>query len=89
MNFDLDFRKVGGRTLAESARENDISGARDQLLMWHFRQCILANMSGTGEPIWDYGDNEPGDQVAQIMEEDESGRRLYLELAHRLAVTGS
>jgi hypothetical protein len=91
MNFDLDFRKVGGRTLSEFARENDISGARDQLPMpWHFRQCILANsMRGAGEPIWDHGDDELGGQVALIMKEDESGRGLYLKLAHRLAVAGS
>jgi hypothetical protein len=85
MHFARDMIRIGGKTLAESAGENGICGARKELLLWHFRQCVFANMRGAGEPKWDYGDDEPGERIAQIMKEDASGHRLYLELAHRLA----
>ena len=34
----------------------------DQLLRWHFRQAVLANMRGAGEPIFEH-DFPPGSDV--------------------------
>jgi hypothetical protein len=57
----------------------------DQLLRWHLRQSVLANMRGAGEPVFEH-DFPPG---SDVMGEIRSGPRarevMECELFGRLA----
>ena len=57
----------------------------DQLLRWHFRQAVLANMRGAGEPIFEH-DFPPGsDIVGDILHGPKAAERMEFELFNRLA----
>jgi hypothetical protein len=56
----------------------------DQLLHWHFRQAVLANMRGAGEPIFEH-DFPPGsDIVGDILHGPKAAERMEYELFSRL-----
>ncbi|KIW86275.1 hypothetical protein Z517_01670 [Fonsecaea pedrosoi CBS 271.37] len=56
----------------------------DPLLRWHFRQAVLANMRGAGEPCFEH-DLPPGsDIVGEILRGPKSGERMEFELFSRL-----
>ncbi|KAF8424380.1 HNH endonuclease-domain-containing protein [Tirmania nivea] len=56
-----------------------------QLLRWHFRQAVLANMRGAGEPVFEV-DFPPGsDIMGEIMEGPMAASRMEFELFSRLA----
>ena len=58
----------------------------DQLLRWHFRQAVLINMKGTGEPIFEF-DYPPGsDMIGEIMRGPMAAKRMEIELFSRLAL---
>ena len=58
----------------------------DQLLRWHFRQAVFANMRGAGEPIFEV-DFPPGsDMMGEIMSGPKAAERMEFELFSRLAV---
>ncbi|KAA8903168.1 HNH endonuclease-domain-containing protein [Sphaerosporella brunnea] len=60
----------------------------DQLLRWHFRQSVFANMRGAGEPIFEH-DFPPGtDMMGTIREEPYAQERLEMEFAWRLRGIG-
>jgi hypothetical protein len=64
---------------------NDPQRPVDELLRWHFRQAVLANMRGAGEPVFEH-DFPPGsDIVGQIFEGPRSAERMEHELFGRLA----
>lgn len=55
-----------------------------ELLRWYYRQSILANMRGRGEPIWEH-DFPPGcDMMGEMMAGPSPAERLELEFAARL-----
>ncbi|KAI9842802.1 MAG: hypothetical protein M1837_006905 [Sclerophora amabilis] len=83
--FGIDFCNVDGRKLDPVCRvRNDGKAVPDELLRWHFRQAVLANMRGAGEPVWEQ-DYPPGsDIVGGIMSEPNAGERMELELFTRL-----
>jgi hypothetical protein len=57
----------------------------DQLLRWHFRQAVLANMRGAGEPRFEH-DFPPGsDIVGDILCGPRAAERMEFELFNRLA----
>jgi hypothetical protein len=57
----------------------------DQVLRWHFRQAVLANMRGAGEPIFEH-DYPPGsDIVGDILQGPKSAERMEFELFSRLS----
>ncbi|KAF1808140.1 hypothetical protein P152DRAFT_469182 [Eremomyces bilateralis CBS 781.70] len=57
----------------------------DQLLRWHFRQAVLANMRGAGEPYFEH-DFPPGsDIVGDILSGSKPAERMGFELFNRLA----
>ncbi|EGX47880.1 hypothetical protein AOL_s00081g207 [Orbilia oligospora ATCC 24927] len=85
--FDDDNFGYSGKYMSIPARQNGEVGARDTLLQWHFRQSVLANMRGAGEPIWDYGPNEEGDVVGRLLSSDHTMTRLGEEVGARLALT--
>ena len=39
----------------------------DELLRWHFRQAVLANMRGKGEPVFEHDFPRGTDAVAEII----------------------
>ncbi|PUU75871.1 hypothetical protein B9Z19DRAFT_1089387 [Tuber borchii] len=60
----------------------------DQLLRWHFRQAVLVNMKGTGEPCFEM-DLPPGsDIIGQIMSGPKAKERMEFELFSRFNAQG-
>ncbi|OCK73002.1 hypothetical protein K432DRAFT_314066 [Lepidopterella palustris CBS 459.81] len=63
---------------------NDPQRPVDQLLRWHFRQAVLANMRGAGEPMFEH-DFPPGsDMVGDILHGPKAAERMEFELFSRL-----
>ncbi|KAK9357635.1 hypothetical protein V1504DRAFT_398437, partial [Lipomyces starkeyi] len=57
---------------------------RDELLRWHFRQAVLANMRRAGEPLFEM-DFPPGtDMMGKILSGPEPDKRMEAELFSRL-----
>ncbi|KAF1815295.1 hypothetical protein P152DRAFT_455016 [Eremomyces bilateralis CBS 781.70] len=56
----------------------------DSLLRWHFRQAVLANMRGSGEPVFEH-DFPPGSDIAgDILRGPKAAERMQFELFSRL-----
>lgn len=56
----------------------------DPLLRWHFRQAVLANMRGAGEPVFEH-DFPPGSDIAgDILRGPKAAERMQFELFGRL-----
>ncbi|KAI9834176.1 MAG: hypothetical protein M1826_005287 [Phylliscum demangeonii] len=85
--FTPDVTSIDGNILALSCRDRtDPRSVPDQLFRWHFRQAVLANITGAGEPTWDF-DNPPGsDVMACIRNGPEPEKRMEMELVTRLRV---
>ncbi|KAK9489626.1 HNH endonuclease-domain-containing protein [Lipomyces doorenjongii] len=83
--FDKDPFEIDGRILDPICREpNGKDSASDELLRWHFRQAVLANMRGAGEPSFEM-DFPPGsDMMGEILSGPEAGKRMEAELFSRL-----
>jgi hypothetical protein len=57
----------------------------DELLRWHFRQAVLTNMRGAGEPVFEH-DFPPGsDMMGHILGGPRAAERMEFELFGRLA----
>ena len=57
-----------------------LARSSDQILRWHCRQAVLANMRGTGEIILEH-DLPPGsDLMGQILSEPQAADRMEFEL---------
>lgn len=56
----------------------------DVLLRWHFRQSVLANMKGAGEPIFEHDFPLGTDVVGEILKGPIPAERMELELFSRL-----
>ncbi|KAK9365378.1 hypothetical protein V1509DRAFT_633250, partial [Lipomyces kononenkoae] len=48
----------------------------DELLTWHFRQAVLANMRGVGEPIFE-SDFPPGADMRAAACSEDGGRTFH------------
>lgn len=82
--FGLDDDRVDGRFLDPiCCNPADPHHVSNQLLRWHFRQSVLANMRGLGEPIFEH-DFTGGDMIGAISREPYGKERLELELSSRL-----
>ncbi|KAA8895985.1 hypothetical protein FN846DRAFT_900423 [Sphaerosporella brunnea] len=81
--FGSDEDGVDGRFLDPVCRDlADPHRVSDQLLRWHFRQSVLANLRGAGEPVFEH-DFPPGtDIMAEIREEPYTQER-EMEFAWR------
>jgi len=83
--FSTDSKCIAGRRLDQQFLE-DPRRPVDQLLRWHFRQAVLANMRGAGEPVFEF-DFPPGsDMMGEIMSGPRAGDRMEFELFSRLVV---
>ena len=59
----------------------------DNLLRWHFRQAVLINMRGAGEPVFEH-DFPPGsDIMGDIINGPKAAERMEFELFDRIAVS--
>ena len=85
--FDVDVARVSGNILDPVCRNPaDTNRVCDELLRWHFRQSVLTNMRGAGEPAWEH-DFPPGsDVMGGILSGSHPGQRMELELAERFRV---
>ncbi|KAG0132667.1 hypothetical protein HOY82DRAFT_518039 [Tuber indicum] len=83
--FDIDIFGLDGRILDPICRNpDDPHRVSDQLLRWHFRQSVLANARGAGEPIFEH-DFPPGhDMAGEILAGPYGQERFALEIASRL-----
>jgi hypothetical protein len=83
--FGIDDDGWDGRILDPVCRgPADPHRVSDQLLRWHFRQSVLANMRGAGEHVFEY-DFPPGtDMLKDIREGPMAQERFELELSSRL-----
>ena len=66
MFFFKDGKGLAGKYLDQKFL-NDPQRPVSQLLRWHFRQAVLTNMKGAGEPVFEH-DFPPGsDIVGEIL----------------------
>ena len=64
---------------------NHVQRPIDDLLRWHFRQAVLTNMKGAGEPIFEH-DFPPGsDMMGHILRGPRAAERMEFEIFSRLA----
>ncbi|PUU82630.1 HNH endonuclease-domain-containing protein [Tuber borchii] len=83
--FDDDLDSLDGRILDPICRNPaDPNPVSDDLLRWHFRQSVLANMRGVGEPIFESDFPTGIDMVEEIRLGPYAQERLESELASRL-----
>ncbi|KAK9241770.1 HNH endonuclease-domain-containing protein [Lipomyces tetrasporus] len=83
--FDGDPFGIDGKVLDPVCRDpSDDRSARNELLRWHFRQVVLANMRGAGEPSFET-DFPPGtDMMGEILSGPDAEKRIEAELFSRL-----
>ncbi|KAG0633403.1 hypothetical protein HOY80DRAFT_991779 [Tuber brumale] len=83
--FYPDLFGYDGKTLDPVCRNPaDPRSVSDELLRWHFRQSVLANVRGAGEPIFEH-DFPPGtDMMGEILAGPYARERFELEIAARL-----
>ena len=75
---------IAGKHLDQELLD-DPQRPRDELLRWHFRQAVLTNMRGAGEPVFEH-DFPPGsDMVGSILKGPKATERMEFELFSRLA----
>lgn len=82
--FRSDIYKIAGNYLDQKI-VNHPHRPVDSLLRWHFRQAVLANVRGAGEPIFEC-DFPPGSDIAgEIRRGPKAAERMEFELFSRLA----
>lgn len=85
MDFGRILKGNAGRHLDQTFLDNP-QRPPDELLRWHFRQAVLVNMKGAGEPVFEH-DFPPGsDIVGSILRGPKAAERMEFELFDRLAV---
>ena len=76
---------LDGRTLDPVCRDPvDPHCVSDQLLRWHFRQSVLANVRGAGEPVFEVTSPPGTDMMGEILRGPYAKERLELEMTARL-----
>jgi hypothetical protein len=85
VHFGFDnVSKIAGKHLDRRFLD-DPQRPPDELFRWHFRQAVLINMRGAGEPVFEH-DFPPGsDIVGSILEGPKAAERMQYELSSRLA----
>lgn len=83
MFFVRDGKNIAGRHLDQRFLDHPDRPV-DELFRWHFRQAVLANMRGLGEPFFEH-DYPPGsNMVGEILEGPMADKRMEFELFSRL-----
>ncbi|AEO60038.1 hypothetical protein MYCTH_2120123 [Thermothelomyces thermophilus ATCC 42464] len=82
--FVKDCEQLAGKSL-DSRLLDDPRRPPDSLFRWHFRQAVLTNMRGIGEPAYEH-DFPPGsDIMGEIQAGPKAAERMEFELFDRLA----
>ncbi|KAK0731894.1 HNH endonuclease-domain-containing protein [Lasiosphaeris hirsuta] len=82
--FQRDSKRIAG-TFLDARLLNDTRRPLETLLRWHFRQAVLTNMKGAGEPHFEH-DFPPGsDIMGDIQSGPKAAERMEFELFGRLA----
>ncbi|KAK9484434.1 hypothetical protein V1527DRAFT_497598 [Lipomyces starkeyi] len=85
-SFDADVEQLDGRILDPICRvPSDYRSVRDELLRWHFRQTALANMRGSGEPVFEFDFPAGSDMIGDILSGPQAPERIEAELFSRLS----
>jgi hypothetical protein len=84
MFFSPDGDDLAGKYLDQKFLDNPQRPV-DELLRWHFRQAILANMRGAGEPRFEHDFPLGSDIVGDILYGPKAAERMEFELFNRLA----
>ncbi|KAK9239578.1 HNH endonuclease-domain-containing protein [Lipomyces kononenkoae] len=82
--FQVDMDEIDGRFLDPVCRDPvDNRKVVDDFLRWHFRQAVLSNMKGTGEPNFECDFPDGSDMVGEILSGPRP-HRMEAELFSRL-----
>lgn len=81
--FQKDDLRIAGRHLDPGLAQDPL-GPSVNLLRWHFRQAVLANMRGAGEPIYEHDFPLGTDMVGEILSGPKPAERMEFELFSRL-----
>ncbi|KAK0655523.1 HNH endonuclease-domain-containing protein [Cercophora newfieldiana] len=82
--FQRDQKRIAGTSL-DNRLLQDPQRPLATLLRWHFRQAVLTNMKGAGEPNFEH-DFPPGsDMMGEIQSGPKAAERMEFELFDRLA----
>ena len=80
---------IDGRILDPICRNpNNPDRVSDDLLRWHFRQCVLANMRGAGEPVFETDFLSGTDMMTTLHTELYNKERFEMKLKMRLRLAG-
>ncbi|PUU78925.1 hypothetical protein B9Z19DRAFT_1083032, partial [Tuber borchii] len=82
--FIYDDNGIAGTHLDKTFVE-DPKRPVDQVLRWHFRQAVLADMRGQGAPVFECDFPSNSDILDDIMSSSKVGERMEFELFTRLA----
>jgi len=81
--FMHDDDGIAGKHLDKTFVE-DSKRPVDQLLRWHYRQAVLANVKGQGEPVFECDFPAGSDMLEEIMSGLKAEERMEFELLSRL-----
>jgi hypothetical protein len=80
---------IDGRVLDPICRNpNNPDRVSDDVLRWHFRQSVLANIRGAGEPVFETDFPGGTDLMATLRTEPYGKERFEMELETRLRLPG-
>lgn len=83
--FNRDIFGLDGAILDPVCRvPTDPHRVSDEILSWHFRQSVLANVKGAGAPIYEHDFPRGTDMVKEVLEGPNGQGRLEMEIASRL-----
>lgn len=88
VDFSGAIPELDGAVLSRTARNPSNSNDRvsDDVLRWHLKCAVLANMKGIErEEVWEF-DLDSSDEIGAIMEGLDAAERMELELFTRLGV---
>ena len=85
---DLSYYRIAGRHLDQKFLEDPLRPP-DELLRWHFRQAVLTNMKGAGEPCFESHFPPGSDIMAEISRGPKARERLEFELFSRFNAMGA
>lgn len=84
VSFDDDDSGVDGRVLDAVYQEpTDVRSVSDMLLRWHYRQAVLADMRGAGEPVFEVDFLSGSGMIGVIRSEPQPAQRTEFELFSR------
>ena len=85
---DLIHHQIAGRHLDQNFLDNPLRPP-DELLRWHFRQAVLTNTKGVGEPCFESDFPLGSDIMGEIMSGPKAGERIEFELFNRFNAMGN